>query len=324
MKQKTDSVLKSITQAVSIIPFKKIGSWLCGNIIPNRDDDKKSLIRKVIILLLLVCVIVCIALLSTIAGKHKKNQKKYSEIQGVMSDILKQQDNEDEELDFSALYEHNPDIKAWITIPDTPINYPICQYSDNDYYLHHNFNSEKSEFGTLFFDYTNVVHGEDASQNLTVYGHSMSNNQMFTDLLKYHKLDFYKNHPYITLITPECQMQYKIFAVMVAAAKPEDDNGYFYDFTKCDFVKQRDFLSWIDEAKERSIFNLNVDVQPDDKILTLSTCDYVFDNCRLVIMARRQRIGETSDIDTKNAVSNPNPRYPKAWYDKKKKPYPFG
>jgi len=111
---------------------------------------------------------------------------------------------------------------------------------------------------------------------------------------------------------------------MVAAAKPEDDNGYFYDFTKCDFAKQRDFLSWADEARERSIFNLNVDVLPDDRVLTLSTCDYVFDNCRLVIMARRQRIGEESGIDTETTVNNPNPRYPKAWYDKRKKAYPFG
>ena len=77
---------------------------------------------------------------------------------------------------------------------------------------------------------------------------------MFTSLLKYHKLSFYKTHPYITLITPERQMQYKIFAVMVAAAKPEDDNGYFYDFTKCDFAKQRDFLSWADEGKGAQYF----------------------------------------------------------------------
>ena len=324
MKQRLCSVLKSIIKLPAAIPFKRIGGRLYEIIIPHRGDDKGSLVRKAIIILLLICAAVCITLLGIIAGRHGNNRKKYSEIQSVMNNILKQQENEDGGLDFSALYERNSDIKAWISIPDTSVNYPICQYSDNDYYLHHNFDLKKSEFGTLFFDYTNTVSGENASQNLTVYGHSMSNDQMFTSLLKYHKLSFYKAHPYITLITPERQMQYKIFAVMVAAAKPEDDNGNFYDFTKCDFAKQRDFLSWADEARERSIFNLNVDVLPDDRVLTLSTCDYVFDNCRLVIMARRQRIGEESGIDTETAVNNPNPRYPKAWYDKRKKAYPFG
>lgn len=60
-----------------------------------------------------------------------------------MNNILKQQENEDGGLDFSALYERNSDIKAWISIPDTSVNYPICQYSDNDYYLHHNFDLKK-------------------------------------------------------------------------------------------------------------------------------------------------------------------------------------
>ena len=39
-------------------------------------------------------------------------------------------------IDFKQLQETNPDIYAWISIPDTNINYPIVQSAtDNTYYL---------------------------------------------------------------------------------------------------------------------------------------------------------------------------------------------
>ena len=46
------------------------------------------------------------------------------------------------------------------------------------------------------------------------------------------------------------------------------------------------FLSFVREAMERSDFQANVSVEPTDRIVTLSTCAYVFDNARYVIHAR--------------------------------------
>ena len=104
---------------------------------------------------------------------------------------------------------------------------------------------------------------------------------------------------------------------MVLNATPEDDNGYIYNYTAPSFSSQKSFLSWINEARERSIINTDVDVKANDQIITLVTCINDFDNARFVIMGRLVRENEDSRVETQNAALNPNPRYPQAWYDKR-------
>ena len=40
-------------------------------------------------------------------------------------------------VDFEGLRETGPDIVAWLTLPDTPVNYPVTQTEDNEFYLDH-------------------------------------------------------------------------------------------------------------------------------------------------------------------------------------------
>ena len=44
------------------------------------------------------------------------------------------------------------------------------------------------------------------------------------------------------------------------------------DYLKVFFENDNDFLSFIDMITTRSIYNFNVPVNADDKIITLSTC----------------------------------------------------
>lgn len=287
-----------------------------------KGNDKKTLIIKTVTLVAVLGIIVCSVWLGTIEIDHAVLRHNNKEIQGVMQNILDERDVDSEVYDFELLHEQNPDITAWIVIPGTDINYPICQTDNNDYYLNHNFYKKYSPFGTLFFDYQNKIK---TSQNLTVYGHSLKNSQMFTNIKKYAKLDFYKEHPIIQLITPDGMVEYKVFAAMVMNAVPQDDNGYLYPFMQTDFTRQRDFIDWIEEAFQRSIIQTPVDILPNDRVITLSTCGYEFKNQRFVVMAREVRVleGETSEVAVDEAKLNPNPRYPKKWYDTKKLKYPW-
>lgn len=291
-------------------------------VFPTKQNDKKTIIIKSVSLVAIIGIIICSIWLGSIEIEHAVLKHENKEIQNVMQNILENRDPESDLYDFELLHEQNPDIRAWIVIPGTDINYPICQTKDNDYYLKHNFNKKFSPFGTLFFDCQNDVA---TSQNLTVYGHSLKNSQMFTNIRKYAKLDYYKEHPIIQLITPEGMVEYKVFAAMVMNAVPEDDNGYLYPFMQTDFTRQRDFINWIEEAYQRSIIQTPVDILPDDRILTLSTCGYEFENQRFVVMARQVRTldGESRDVAVNDARRNPNPRYPKKWYDTKKMKYPW-
>ncbi len=292
-------------------------------VLPMRGNDRKTLIIKSVSLVAIIGIIICSVWLGTIEIDHAVLRHDNKEIQNVMQNILENRDPESEIYDFDLLYEQNPDIRAWIVIPGTDINYPICQTDNNDYYLNHNFNKKFSAFGTLFFDCQNDVA---TSQNLTVYGHSVKNSQMFTNIRKYAKLDYYKEHPIIQLITPEGMVEYKVFAAMVMNAVPQDDNGYLYPFMQTDFTRQRDFIDWIEEAFQRSIIHTPVDILPNDRIITLSTCGYEFKNQRFVVMAREIRVNEfeTREVKVDEAKLNPNPRYPKKWYDTKKIKYPWG
>lgn len=291
-------------------------------VFPTRDNDKTTIIIKTVSLVAVLGIIVCSVWLFGIEYDHAVLRRENKEVQSVMNEILQQHDPDSDVYNFSLLYDVNPEISAWITIPDTDINYPICQTDNNDYYLSHSFNKKYSAFGTLFFDCNSDVK---KSQNITVYGHSLKNSQMFTNIRKYSKLDYYKEHPIIQLITPEGLVEYKVFAAMVMNAVPADDNGYLYPFMESDFTSQRNFINWIEEAFQRSIIQTPVDILPNDRILTLSTCGYEFENQRFVVMARQVRTdkGESNYVAVDDATLNPNPRYPKKWYDTKKKEFPW-
>ncbi|MBQ4604815.1 MAG: hypothetical protein IJB16_09450, partial [Clostridia bacterium] len=93
-----------------------------------------------------------------------------------------------------------------------------------------------------------------------------------------------------------------------------DDNGNFlnYIFTNTTDEKFADFIAEIDKRK---FYDTGVDINPTDKLLTLSTCCYDFSDARLVVVGRLLREGESPAVDTSLAVMNPSPKLPQAYYD---------
>lgn len=291
-------------------------STFFSKFIPIKGDSVKKIIIKSVFLLSLLTLIVSAVLICTRLTADSKERKIIAEAQEKW---IWNEEEREENGTFSAFtpfIKENDEIAGWITIPGTKVNNPIYQTDDNDYYLTHNMNKEKSRYGALFFDYRASLDPEKPSQNATIYGHDMKDGSMFGTLKSYKKLDFYKANPTFTVTVLSEQYTCKIFAVMVMNAKAEDDDGYLYNYTTPSFETQGAFLKWIDEARERSLINTTVEVTEHDRIITLVTCTNDFDDARLVIMARLTRYGESTSVSSDNAVLNPNPRYPQAWYDK--------
>ena len=83
-------------------------------------------------------------------------------------------------VDFEALKKINPEIIAWIRIPDTKIDYPVVQGTDNEYYLKHTFKKTEHVAGSIFLDKDN---SPDFSNRKTIlYGHNMKDGSIFQGL----------------------------------------------------------------------------------------------------------------------------------------------
>ena len=294
--------------------FKKLSS--------TPIQTKKIVFNCIFVVLILTFVISSINLLSYFISERQQNAV-ITETQQIWNEAISKNENTaDLNAIFDPLLKINSDTMAWINIPNTKINNPVCQTDNNDYYLDHNFKKEKSRYGTLFFDYRDIISAEGSSKNLVIYGHNMKDGNMFADLLKYKNLSFYKQNPTFTLTTRYTQSEYRVFSVFLINSKPNDDNGYLYNFLRNSFVDDDSFNAWINEARKRSLIGKTVNVDEGDEILTLVTCAYDFKDARLVVMARKTREGE-GKVNTYEAFINTNPLYPQIWYDTKGITNPF-
>ncbi len=153
------------------------------------------------------------------------------------------------------------------------------------------------------------------------------------DNATYLKQDFYGNYsrygcpcmdyPVIEFDTLYRSYKFKVYAAFITNSKESDDNGYIFNYTVTDFGSNDSFMRYIAAVDERKLYSTGVDIQPDDKIITLQTCTYEFSDARLVVVGRMLRENESTSMDTSLAVPNENPRYPQAWYDKNGKTNPY-
>ncbi len=237
-----------------------------------------------------------------------------SNTQNEIKNVYHDEDNQESQVDkFETLSAINPDIKGWIFISGTIIDYPVLQSIDSpNYYIDHNYKKEKSRYGSIFIN-SDCKLGPD-SKNVIMHGHSMKDGQMFADLLKFSDLDFYKNNPVVEFDTPLEKGDYKIISVFKTNTLPE--HGKIFNYLISEFKGSKDFENYVDEVRKRSILDIPVDVNPSDKLITLSTCSYEFKDFRTVVVARKVRDGENRFVDTENTKYASNPLMPDCWYQK--------
>ena len=175
-------------------------------------------------------------------------------------------------VDFEGLNEINPDVVGWIYMEGTSINYPIVQGKNNDYYLRHLIDGTYNSAGCIFLD--SACSSEFASKNNIIYGHNMKNGTMFHILMEYKKQEFYDEHPVARLMTPNGNYEVVFFSGFVAKDPSDAWEINFLD---------GEFDDWIAKIKNKSAFASEIQPMADDRILTLSTCTYEFENARFVL-----------------------------------------
>lgn len=288
-------------------------------LLPWKGDMFVDILRKVVFALAVVGLIVSSCYIGDFFLRMADNNRIISEARGMY-------DADDNTVDqetgvynrFNELIAQNSDCVGWITVPNTKIDNPVYQTTDNSYYLKNNSNKEPSVYGAVFADYRDLITRAGNTKNVTLYGHHMKDGTMFAQLHKYKTMSFYQENPVISFDTKYgTGGRYKVVGCFITNSDPIDDNGYYFDFATPSFRSDADFMNWIEQIRRRCLYITPVDVTASDEILTLSTCTYEVKGSNLlcVVVARKVRDGESVAVNTIDTYSNSKIIYPAVWYE---------
>ncbi len=302
--------------------FQRVAS---GNV--SKDDLARLIVFGACIVVFIICIVYMGIIFSESASNEELNtnlQNLYSNPETANTNTLTEANTGGTKDDyyppsyqekFRSLYDQNVDLMGWIEIPGTNVNYPVVQSGDNLFYERRDFLREESQHGIPFLDFRSYISAEDQSTNLVIYGHNMTDGQMFANLLNYSNVSFYKSHPVVTFDSVYADGDYVIFGAVIS--HKDDPDFQYHNFVNTEDANE--FNDYIDSIRERSLINTTIDVVPGDDLLTLSTCDYSFGSstdrvARFVVFARKLRPDETTNIDVSGATINTAPVMPSEWY----------
>ena len=178
------------------------------------------------------------------------------------------------ERNIQALIAANADCIGWLSIDGTNISYPVMHTPEEPQkYLRRSFYGEYSQSGVPFLDGRCSTDGG----NLIVYGHNMKNGTMFASLVKYQDQEYYEKHPVMYLYTPGQRMKLEILAGYTTDI---EDSVYTIPTTK----EGRDEL--VKHVLQKSNFTSKASVTGEDKLVTLSTCTYEYEDARFVVIGK--------------------------------------
>lgn len=187
-------------------------------------------------------------------------------------------------LKLRDLHNENEDIVAWLSIPDTSINYPVVIGKDNSYYLNRNYKKEYSARGSLFLDKDTDL--KKPSDNFLIYGHRNKSGAMFEDLMKYQKEDFYKSHKKIYFTTLDDDREFEILAAFRSKVYYKSDTNVFRYYYFVNSKNEDEFNMFVQNAKKASLYETGIDAKYKEQLITLSTCAYHTEDGRFAVVAK--------------------------------------
>jgi sortase B len=178
----------------------------------------------------------------------------------------------------------NHDVIGWITIDGTVIDYPVVRSTDNDYYLDHNVEKDKSRYGSIFMDFRNAESYQ--QRHIIIYGHNMKNGTMFHDLMNFKQKDFFDAHRTVKLYWDGVETEWQIYLAYIVMP-----NTIYHIHVR--FADDQEFADIMNQTIEyaKTVKPMNYDsavtIMPNDQVLTLSTCTYEYDGSYFAVMAKR-------------------------------------
>lgn len=236
-----------------------------------------------------ICLLLAVSYLVYSFNNSNKNKSLYDDLQ---QDVIPDETtNELAQVNngfidkVKELQQENADVKGWIRIDDTSINYPLLQTDNNNYYLTHNYKKEKSSYGSIFINCNCNIKNENA--NVIIYGHDMKDGQMFKELLKYQDKAFYEQHPIIKITTDESEEDYEIICTFKSRVFYQDEKNVFRFYHYFDFENENQYNEYINNCKKIQLYDTGKTASYGEQLITLVTCEYSQENGRMVVVAKK-------------------------------------
>jgi len=202
-------------------------------------------------------------------------------------------------VSFEDLQKKNPDVKGWITVYGTNIDYPVLfSPEDNNYYLDHNSLKEPESSGSIFLDYRNNPDLTDF--NNILHGHHMAEHKMFGDLDLFAKEDFFQKHEFGNLFYNGKDNGLQIIATILTdgydaniyntGIKTDEEKVKLinYIYQKAVLIRGVDLSNKEQSERERQLLQQGVTspLTPRDTLIVFSTCNLTETNGRYIVVAK--------------------------------------
>ena len=223
-----------------------------------KNKNKKKFIILTIPIILLVVIISIFILIKNVYEKIKLNNTEIFEVEDRTKMI------EDNQKENTNLYE----VKAWIRVQGTNIDIPVIGH------LRHN--SEMEEIKIKNYAWQPYRH-EKLVNKETIIGHNIMNLSAqpkigedyfrnFEDLMSFVYYDFAKENKYVQYTINGKNYTYKIFSVFF------DDTNKMINDQHNQNISKKEMKKIVERYKKSSFYKYDVDVDENDKIITLDTC----------------------------------------------------
>lgn len=318
-------------------------SKFISGFVPQKGDGRGEVLRKLVLSLSVVIFIVAVSMIIANLTDTKAvvppavdeistdEQGNYIDPRDSYPDIDFPEGLHDRFVHYYAL---NQDFVGQIVIKtnNRQVEEPVV-YEKNkpqgaeDYYLKRNFFKEPSSYGTPYMDSRNDTGANDT--NTILYGHNMKDGAQFAIIEDYiyeaNGLKNLKEYPTITYWTQSEKRTYLIYALMITNGRGKDDNGYVFAYHTPKFMNEEAFLGYKRMLDMKNLYDTGIDLNFNDKLITISTCGYTFKDAWYVLVARELREGETPEMytSTYKRRNESDVWFPQSWYNSKSKTNTF-
>ncbi len=247
-----------------------------------KQRASKRRLWRVVLLISAVVFIAALTALGAIVYQYFAQQNAYNSLEQYVT----VEDGQtlalaDLHVDWDSLQAINPDIVAWIYVPNSPINYPVVQGSDNNEYLHKAFDGSTgwlASAGTIFLDASNNASLLD--HNNVLYGHHMRDGSMFAAIADWTDQSEFLAHRDLYVLTPAGNYRCKTFALVITTGSDS--------VVQTSFSSDDNYRTYIQDKLDRSVVSQSGEVFTVEDIqqsFILSTCEYTQNDGRAVLCA---------------------------------------